>query len=100
MSCRLFFDPVASVGYFGENEAYIDGNPTFREELAGSNDSDEKNLVEGKGWDNFFRLKFKYVPPIGTGKDQVIGSYRVDRGLPVSGASGSGAWNPRSSGKT
>jgi len=26
---RLFFDPVASVGYFGENEAYIDGNPSF-----------------------------------------------------------------------
>ncbi len=97
---RLFFDPVASVGYFGENEAYIDGNPKFRNERAGSNDSDEKNFVEGKGWDNFFRLRFKYVLPIGTGKDQVISTFRVDRGLLTSGASGGNCWNPLVSGKT
>jgi hypothetical protein len=45
---RLFFDPVASVGYFGENEAYIDGNPKFRNERAGSNDSDKKTSSKAR----------------------------------------------------
>jgi hypothetical protein len=49
---RLFFDPVVSAGYFGENEAYIDGKPKFSSDRAGSGDSDEKNFVEGKGRGN------------------------------------------------
>jgi hypothetical protein len=54
---RLFLDPIVSAGYFRDNESYIDGNPKFQNERAGSNDSDEDNFVEGDGWDNFFRLR-------------------------------------------
>jgi hypothetical protein len=97
---RLFFDPIVQVGYFKDAESYIDGNPDFPNERAGSNDSDEDNFVEGDGWDNFFRLTFKYLLPIGNGKDQIISTYQMDQGLLKSGATGGTSWNPLASGKS
>jgi len=97
---RLFFDPIVSIGYFKDNEAYIEGNPDFPDERAGSNDSNENNFVEGDGWDNFFRLNFKYLLPTGEGKDNIISTYRIDRGLLVSGATGGISLNPIKSGKS
>ena len=97
---RLFFDPIVSVGYFKDNDAYINGNPDFPDERAGSNDSSEDNFVEGDGWDNFFRLNFKYLLPTGDGRDSIISTYRMDRGILVSGASGGTSWNPLKSGKS
>ena len=38
-------------------------NPAFPDERAGSIDSDKDNFIDGDGWDNFFRLKFKYLLP-------------------------------------
>ena len=97
---RLFFDPVVSVGYFKDTESYIDGNPDFPNERAGSNDSDKDNYVKGDGWDNFFRLTFKYLLPMGDGKDQIISTYKIDRGLLTSGATGGTSLNPFKSGKS
>ena len=97
---RLFFDPIVQVGYFKDTESYINGNPHFPDERAGSNDSDEDNFVEGNGWDNFFRLTFKYLLPIGNGKDQIIGTYKIDQGLIKSGATGGTSVNPLASGKS
>nr|MCU0559902.1 hypothetical protein [Desulfobacterales bacterium] len=62
---RLFMDPIVSVGFFKDAEAFIDGNPKFPNERAGSNDSDPDDFIQGDGWDNFFRLRFKYLLPIG-----------------------------------
>jgi len=95
---RLFLDPVVSVGYFNDNDAYINGNPDFPDERAGSNDSDKDNFVEGDGWDNFFRLKFKYLLPMGTGRDRIIASYKIKEGLLESGATGGTSLNPLKSG--
>ena len=95
---RLFLDPVVSVGYFKDNDAYIDGNPDFPNERAGSNDSDKHNYVEGDGWDNFFRLKFKYLLPIGAGRDQIIATYKIKDGLLESGSIGGTSLNPFKSG--
>jgi hypothetical protein len=78
---RLFLDPVISVGYFKDNEAYINGNPDFPDERAGSNDSDKDNFVKGDGWDNFFRLRFKYLLPMGHGRDKIIATYKIKEGL-------------------
>jgi len=71
-SDRLFLDPIAQIGYFKDARSYTDGNPSFPNERAGSNDSDEDDYLEGDGWDNFFRLRFKYLLPIGHGKDTII----------------------------
>jgi len=95
---RLFLDPVVSVGYFKDNDAYINGNPHFPNDRAGSNESDKDNYVEGDGWDNFFRLKFKYLLPIGAGRDQIIATYKIKDGLLESGSVGGTSLNPFKSG--
>jgi outer membrane protein assembly factor BamA len=97
---RLFLDPIVQVGYFKDAESYIDGNPDFPDERAGSNDSDEDNFVKGDGWDNFFRMRFKYLLPIGHGRDQIISTYKIDRGILRSGADGGTSVNPLVSGKS
>ena len=97
---RLFFDPIVSIGYFKEFDAFIDGNPEFTGQRSGTNDSHEDNFVEGDGWDYFFRLKFKYLLPMGHGKDHIIHTYKTDEGLLKSGASGGTSWNPLDSGRT
>jgi hypothetical protein len=97
---RLFLDPIVSVGYFSDNESYIDGNPDFPNERAGSNDSDEDNFVEGDGWDNFFRLKFKYLLPIGNGRDDIISTVKIKDGLPISNPKGGTSLNPFKSGRS
>jgi hypothetical protein len=99
-SDRLFLDPIAQIGYFKDARSYTDGNPDFPDERAGSNDSDEDDYVEGDGWDNFFRLRFKYLLPIGHGKDTLINTYVIDRGMLKSGATGGTSWNPLTSGRT
>ncbi len=97
---RLFLDPTVSVGYFSDIESYIDGNPNFRNERAGSNNSSEDNYVDGDGWDNFFRLNFKYLLPIGYGRDNVITTYKIKDGLLISEPKGGESFNPFKSGRT
>ena len=97
---RLFVDPVVSIGYYSGVDAYTDGNPNFPDERAGSNDSNPHDFITGSGWDNYFRLRFRYLLPIGSGRDQVLPAYRFSEGLLVGGASGGRAFNPLSSGRT
>jgi len=97
---RLFFDPIVSVGYFSDSASYVDGNPDFTDERAGSNDSDEDNYVEGDGWDNFFRLRFKYLLPIGNGRDDIITTYKIKDGLLMSDPVGGTSLNPFKSGRS
>ena len=97
---RLFLDAIVQAGYFQGSEIYVDGNPDFPNERAGSNDSDEEDYVKSDGMDNFFRLRFKYLLPMGHGKDEIISTQVVDRGLLVDGATGGESWNPFVSGLT
>jgi len=97
---RLFFDPIGSVGYFVDTDAYINGNPQYAGQQAGNNGSDKNNYVKGNGSDNFFRVNFKYLLPIGNGKNQIINDYHVKGGLLESGASGGESWNPVEGGRT
>jgi len=98
---RLFLDAIVQAGYFQDSDIYVDGNPDFSNERAGSNDSDEDNFVTSDGgWDNFFRLRFKYLLPMGHGRDTIISTQVVDQGLLVKGATGGESWNPFESGLT
>ena len=96
----MFFDPIVSIGYFSDVDAYVDGNPDFPDQRAGSNESDQDDFITGSGWDTYFRLRFKYLLPIGSGRDQVLPAYKLSDGLLTDGASGATAWNPLSSGRT
>jgi outer membrane protein assembly factor BamA len=97
---RLFLDPWVSMGYFADIHAYVNGNPAYPKERAGSNDSHLDNYLTGNGQDSFTRLRFKYLLPIGHGRDQAISQYQFVDGLLVSGATGGDSWNPLDSGKT
>lgn len=97
---RLAVDPVILLGYFGEAETYIGGNPEFPDERSGSHNSDPENSIQGKGWDNLFRFRFNFLLPLGHGRDNIDYAYRLDRGLLRSGASGGHSLNPFTSGRT
>ncbi len=97
---RLFIDPVFSIGYFDDTKSYIDGNPRFRGETAGSNTSNSSNYISGSGVDSFARSRFKYLLPIGHGRDEIVPDYQLERGLLVSGETGATSLNPLDSGRT
>jgi hypothetical protein len=98
---RLFLDAVVQAGYFQDAHVYVDGNPSYPDDRAGSNSSNKKDYVTSDGsWDNFFRLRFKYLLPMGHGLDTIISTQVVDQGLLVEGATGGESWNPFKSGLT
>ena len=96
---RLFLDPIIGLSYSGQIDSFVNGNPNFRGQQAGTNDSDKNNFVEGYGLDNFAYLNFKYLLPIGHGKE-IINTTVLDRGLLYKGATGATSYNPFTSGKT
>jgi hypothetical protein len=97
---RLFMDPIFSIGYFDNADVFIDGNPDFSGDRAGSNDSDPDNFITGSGGDTFARVRFKYLLPIGTGRDRILPAFQFDRGLLVNGGNRGDAFNPWKSGLT
>jgi len=97
---RLFFDTDLAVSTFGTIQSYVSDNPDFPDERAGSNGSDQDNYVEGNGDDNLVRVNFKYLLPIGGGRDVMLTPPALDRGLPMEGTGGGDSWNPLQSGKT
>jgi outer membrane protein assembly factor BamA len=97
---RLFLDTTLSLGWFTDQRAYVNGNPDYPEERAGSNDSDQDDYIEGEGWRNELFLKFKYVMPMGNARDEALHTYTLQRGLLAEGPSGAKTWNPLESGIT
>ena len=97
---RLFVD--AQVGYLQDQSytAYINGNPAFRGQAAGTNDSSEKNFFTNRGIDVYGHLIFKYLLPIGGGREMPIARYVVENGILKRGATGGQGWDPISTGRT
>jgi hypothetical protein len=97
---RVSVEPIFSLAYFHGDYAYVSGNPAYPTQQAGTNGSDYGNYIRGNGWDNFLRVSFRYLLPIGWGRDHVFNDYRLERGLLHSGATGGASLNPLASGKT
>ncbi len=95
---RLFLTLDFSPGWYTKQRAYVQGNPKYLGQQAGSNNSDKDNYLEGKGWDNWVDLIGKFVLPIGAGRDKPIQRYWLKQGLLVRGASGGSTWNPLETG--
>ncbi len=98
---RLFLDWQLSYFRTEHDENNISGNPRFRFETAGANDSAEKDFIPKASNDFIGNFTFKYLFPIGTGRQTIIDHYRLENGLLVGGAGGGDAfWNPAQSGRT
>lgn len=97
---RVFIDPIFSVGYFQDAESYVDGNPRFPDQQAGSNSSSKHNFISGNGWDYFARARTRYLLPIGSGRDVIVPDYELENGLLYAGATGASAFNPLDSGRS
>jgi len=100
-SDRLFVDAIGQVGYYAKAVSYTNGNPAFAGQPAGSNDSDKDNYIEGDGLDAFMLMSFRYVLPIGEGRDEPMDIDRLVNGLPLPGKEDADrVWNPFLSGRT
>ncbi len=99
-SSRLFLSPIISIGKYGKMKAYIDGNPGYLHERAGTNNSDKDNYMDKKGWDSFADLNIHYVFPIGAGKDSGIHTFILNKGFLEEEPTGGSTWNPLKSGIT
>jgi hypothetical protein len=97
---HFFISAVGKLAWFDKNREYRDGDPRYSDEVAGSNNSDEDNYLEGHGWDNFVDIRFKYLLPIGHGKNTAVNNFIMNQGLLVSGATGGDSFNPFTSGRT
>lgn len=97
---RVTIEPIVVSGLYQDQRIYSGSNPEFPTERAGSNGSDEDNFIEVKQWDNWARLRFLYLLPLGHGKETIVHNYIIDRGFLVRNPSGGESWNPVKSGRT
>jgi hypothetical protein len=98
---RLFVNAQLMISDWGELESYQDGNPAFPDGRAGSATSDKDNFVLASGPDNYARMKFRFILPIGEGAKSPIHEFRTVAGLLAEGyEAGGNQWNPFSSGRT
>lgn len=101
---RIYIAPDILGGYFGVLNVYKDPPdsppPATSKERAGSNDSDENDYIEVSGSDQWYEMKFRFLLPIGHGKDEIHFSPILENGILRSGALGGTHWNPFVSGRT
>jgi len=74
--------------------------PGVTKPRAGSNESDKNDYIEVSGSDAWYELKFRYLLPMGHGKNQVHFNPVFKNGILVSGEMGGTNWNPFVSGRT
>jgi len=95
---RLILEPQGAIGEFRKIESYVNGNPDFPNERAGSNGSSQDNFIEADGSDQWVELRTRYVLPVGEGRKDILPRPSVENGVPLSGAAK--PWNPLASGWT
>ncbi|MGI9342949.1 MAG: BamA/TamA family outer membrane protein [Gammaproteobacteria bacterium] len=97
---RLYFSPIVVVRWNKDQRFY--GDLFFRQADggAGSNESDVDNFESGEGTDSVVDLPFRFVLPLGDGREASIRRYETRGGLPVLPAPGRRTWNPLNSGFT
>ncbi len=88
---RLFGDLKVLTGYWGAVDLYLDR----------SNDSSKNNFITIGADDDWWRMDFRYLLPIGSGRDHILPIYREYNGTadPAT-APGGQAYNPMTSGRT
>lgn len=97
---RLYMRPRLMVGHYTHMRIYVDGNPDFLNERAGSNESSADNFREEDAVDMLVDLEFRYTLPWGHYRDHAIHTYITDNGLLKEKPSGAESMNPLESGQS
>jgi len=97
---RLHLRPWLSFGHFTHMRVYIDGNPKFPNERAGSNESSKNNYREENANDIIADFEFIYTLPWGNFREDPVHTYITQNGLLKENPSGAESWNPLQSGRS
>jgi len=97
---RLHASPWISVGHFTHLRIYLDGNPNFPTERAGSNESSQDNYLEENANDIIADCKFVYTLPWGHYREEAVHTYITKNGILKDNPSGAESWNPLKSGRS
>ena len=97
---RLHLRPRFMVGNYTHMRIYVDGNPAFSEERAGSNESSKENFREEEAVDMLVDLEFRYTLPWGHYRGQAVHTYITDNGVLKEQPSGAESMNPLESGQS
>ena len=95
---RIFVRPDFYLGKISEEEFYINftGDPDFN---PGANNSNNDDFVVLSGNDVWLECTFKYLLPLGHGRQAII-EPEFKNGILIDGATGGESWNPFKSGRT
>jgi hypothetical protein len=97
---RLFVGTQFGIYRYNFDRLYINGPIAFPHQSAGTNDSSDDNFISRRYNDNWANVEFKYLLPIGGGRDTVINRYLLENGIVHSGQTGGHGWNPFTTGRT
>ncbi|MCK4563663.1 MAG: BamA/TamA family outer membrane protein, partial [Verrucomicrobia bacterium] len=97
---RFHFSPKLMLGHFTHMRIYVDGNPGFVGERAGSNESSAGNYREENANDIVVDLEFRYTLPWGHYRDHAVHTYITDNGILKENPSGAASMNPLESGQS
>ena len=97
---RLVVEPLVVIGKYENQRLHIGQNFEPGSVRAGANGSDPDDFLEASQWDNRAEVAFRYLFPVGHGRDTTVSRYVIDGGLLTRGASGGSDWNPFESGRT
>lgn len=97
---RLHMRPTLMVGHYTHMRIYVDGNPDFSGERAGSNESSTDNYREEDAVDVVIDLEFRYTLPWGHYHDQAVHTYITQNGILKESPGGAESINPLKSGQS
>lgn len=97
---RWHVRPSLILGHYTKMRLFIDGNPNYPLERAGSNESSPGNYREEDARDQLLDLEFRYTLPWGHYHEEAVHTYVTDNGLLKENPSGATSFNPFKSGQS
>ncbi len=97
---RLFIRFYGIGARYTRMQVYVDGNPAYPGERAGSNESSAGNYIEDDAFDVLGDLEFRYILPVGHFRESPVHTYVTQNGVLKDRPSGAMSWNPIVSGRS
>lgn len=99
-SKRLYIRPYGIMAHYTQMRLYVDGNPDYPNERAGSNESSKDNYIEEDAHEGTADFEMRYILPWGHYRENPIHTYVTRNGILKENPSGAEHWNPLESGQS